>query len=504
MNMLHACAAAAFVAVGLAAAVPDDHSMPHGSKLDPAVQAALDSGRAAIPVIVLGARQYLQPPRGFDEFIAKHRTADRLKLRGEVLDELKKIAREDQPRLLRALGVDSALRSLWIVNAVALSLTPEQVRKASGLAEVAFVYPLTEQLRAQTAPSPLSALVEPHEAPRFDPAGKRVAWYLERINAPRVWNELKVEGRGVLISVLDFGTNYAHTDLRHNVWRNQRETPGNGIDDDRNGYIDDVHGYDFAQMRAETRDSLQARGHGTIASGIIVGDGSGGLITGVAPRARIIPMRGPGITAAALAYQYSLDQGADIVSMSFSIPNLGNVRGIWRMISDHAVAAGLVLIGGAGNFQTTAQLPYQHQSPKDVPSVISVGGVDSLSQLVPFSSLGPAEWGTVALYGDHPLPNGLIKPDLVAFPGAGYPLLAPDDSGYIDPNLNRRGNSFAGPQGAGVAALMLSAAPHTPAWRIKELLEQSARDLETPGKDNRTGAGLLDAYASVKAVLEQK
>ena len=61
--------------------------------------------------------------------------------------------------------------------------------------------------------------------------------------------------------------------------------------------------------------------------------------------------------------------------MSFSIPNLGNVRGVWRMMSDHAVAAGLVLVGGAGNFRTTAAIPYQHQSPKDVPSVISVAGV---------------------------------------------------------------------------------------------------------------------------------
>jgi subtilisin family serine protease len=158
------------------------------------------------------------------------------------------------------------------------------------------------------------------------------------------------------------------------------------------------------------------------------------------------------------------------------------------------------MIGGAGNFQQSATVPYQHQSPKDVPSVISVGGVDSLRNLVPFSSLGPAEWGTVALYGDYALPRGLIKPDVVAFPGAGYPLLASADSGYIDPNTSIRGNSFSGPQGAGIAALMLSAAPQTPAWRIKEIMEATAHDLGEPGKDNRFGAGLLDAFAAVQAV----
>jgi subtilisin len=295
--------------------------------------------------------------------------------------------------------------------------------------------------------------------------------------------------------VLDNGANYEHPDLRGNMWVNTREIAANGIDDDRNGYVDDVYGYDFAQMRAEVRDTSSQRQHGTMTSGIIAGDGSGGILTGVAPRAKIMLMRGSGPTAASLAYQYALENGADVLSMSFSIPNLGNVRGVWRMISDHAVAAGLVLAGGAGNFRTTAQIPVQHQSPKDVPSVISVAGVDSALQIVPFSSGGPAEWGSVALYGDYPMPKGIVKPDLVAFPGAGYPVLSP--TAYVDPNDAIRGNSFAGPQAAGVAALMLSTAPHLPAWRVKEILERTARDLGPPGKDNDFGAGLIDAYAAV-------
>src|SRR4029078_5401242 len=125
-------------------------------------------------------------------------------------------------------------------------------------------------------------------------------------------------------------------DRPRNIWVNAKEIPGNGIDDDHNGYVDDVYGYDFSQMRAEVRDTNSQLQHGTMTSGITLGDGSGGIVTGVAPRARLMPMIGSGVTAAALGYQYALDNGADIVSMSFSIPNLGNVRGVWRMMSDHA------------------------------------------------------------------------------------------------------------------------------------------------------------------------
>ena len=129
-----------------------------------------------------------------------------------------------------------------------------------------------------------------------------------------------------------------------------------------------MYGYDFARMRAEVRDTSPNLQHGTMTSGIVGGDGSGGIVTGIAPRVRLMPMLGSGVTSAALAYQYALENGADIVSMSFSIPNLGNVRGVWRMMSEHAVAAGLVLVGGAGNFRTSSPIPVQHQSPKDVPA----------------------------------------------------------------------------------------------------------------------------------------
>ena len=132
--------------------------------------------------------------------------------------------------------------------------------------------------------------------------------------------------------------------------------------------------------------------------------------------------------------------------------------------------------------------------------MVAAGGVDRDLTLAPFSSMGPVEWTSVQFYRDHPSPT---KPDIVGFPGPGYPVLHPSGTGYTDPNTSIRGNSFSGPHAAGVAALMLSAKPALPAWRVKEIMEETARDLPPSGKDNAAGSGLIDAHAAVSAALRR-
>ncbi|NIQ56781.1 MAG: S8 family serine peptidase, partial [Gemmatimonadetes bacterium] len=88
-------------------------------------------------------------------------------------------------------------------------------------------------------------------------------------------------------------------------------------------------------------------------------------------------------------HEYALENGADVLNMSFSVPDLGNLRGLWRWMSEHAIAAGLVLVSGAGNFQQTEPVPVQLRTPEAIPSVIAVGGVDRDSTLAGFSSMGP-------------------------------------------------------------------------------------------------------------------
>jgi subtilisin family serine protease len=494
--------AAAFVALAAAAA---PHRAADDAKIDPPLQRVLRAGGTA-RVIILGRTQLFAPVGGLEAFASQHATDDRRVLRTQVMATLKRQASTEQARILAALKRERADRALWIVNALSMELNASEIAAASRLPEVLFVYAGGERLAPVRAPEPI-VLIPSEPVPAFTTQGKQVAWNVAHLNAPRVWAEYGNLGAGAVVAVFDNGANYAHTDLRHHLWRNAREVPNNGIDDDGNGYADDVYGYDFGSMQPNVRDTSSGRQHGTMTSGITTGDGTGGTITGVAPRARLMLLKmtggnvdgaGSRPLAAALAYQYALENGADILSMSFSLPGLGNLRGFWRMMSDHAVAAGLVLVGGAGNFRQNQPIPVQHQSPKDVPSVISVGGIDTTNTLVSFSSMGPAEWGTVALYGDYPMPAGLIKPDMVAYPGEGYPVLGIGDSGYINTNEVRiRGNSFSGPQVAGIAALMLTAKPAMPVWTLRRLLEETAHDLGAPGKDNMFGYGLVDAYAAV-------
>jgi subtilisin family serine protease len=484
---LAACAQDGPVESGIRPLAPDE-------KIDGPLRTAAASG-VRVPVFILGAAQLLASPGALDAFAASQRSADRLELRRTVVADLKRIADEHRAALADADWPPEA-RALpfWIVNGVAALLTLEEIERAAARTDVAYLYlmgALPPQARSVSA-----TVVSPVRG-AFTAAGKRVGWNLERIGAPAVW-EAGVTGESVVVALIDDALDLANADLVGNIWVNDDEVPNNGLDDDRNGYVDDRHGYDFARGSPDRGNPSGI--HGTTVAGIIAGDGSGGVVTGVAPAARIMSLGGISFADVALAYQYALENGADVVNMSFSLPNLLNVRGLWRMASDHAVAAGLVLVSGAGNFQLSAPVPVQLRVPEDIPSVIAVGGVDEDRVLAPFSSTGPVEWGTVQFFGDHALPAGLVKPDLVAFPGPGYPLLNASGAGYIESTAGPRGNSFSGPHAAGAAALVLSASPRTPAWRVAEILRATARDIDPAGKDNRTGAGLIDVEAAVRSV----
>ena len=175
------------------------------------------------------------------------------------------------------------------------------------------------------------------------------------------------------------------------------------------------------------------------------------------------------------------------------------------MMSDHAVCAGLVLVSGAGNF-SRLPVPVQIRIPEGIPSVICAGGVDREMNIPKFCSQGPVEWESVKFFEDYPMEKGgLIKPDVCGFPGPGYlVVLSGKNHGYIeDPDNGPRGNSFSSPHVSGVVALMLSANPELTAWRVKEILEETATDLGEPGKDPKTGAGLANALKAVKKALEE-
>ena len=473
-------------------------------KVDPTVVASL-SREDSLSVIVLGQTQLLERVGGLEQFQIAHEGSTRQALRTEVVARLRTAASADQQQITSVLGEGRRVRRLWIYNAVAGTLAPSEIAELSRLASVAYIFAnFGERVVFPTGAERASLVLPSVAAPQFDPARAAVAWNVRWLQADRVWRGLGVVGDGVVIASIDDGVNYAHADLRSHIWSNVGEVANNGRDDDGNGYADDTHGYDFAVMSPDVRSTSTAAQHGTWTAGLMVGDGTGGVAAGIAPRAKLMVLRASGVIAVAEAVQYAVAMGADVVNMSFTYRNEGQRRALWRMMGDHAVAAGLVLAGGAGNFQMTATVPTQIGSPKDVPSVLVAGGVDTTMRLLPFSSIGPVEWGSVPLYRDYPLPTGLVKPDVVAFPGPGLTVLGLSDAGYLPATASIQGNSFSGPQVAGIAALVMSAAPSMPGWKARAIIEATARDIAPAGKDPRTGHGLVDAWAAVNAALASR
>ena len=108
------------------------------------------------------------------------------------------------------------------------------------------------------------------------------------INATSAW-DLSTGSNQVIVAVIDTGVLYTHSDLSANIWTNSGEIPGNGIDDDHNGYIDDVHGWNFI---TNTSDPLDDNGHGTHVSGTIGAVGNNGIgVTGVNWQVKIMALK---------------------------------------------------------------------------------------------------------------------------------------------------------------------------------------------------------------------
>lgn len=155
-------------------------------------------------------------------------------------------------------------------------------------------------------------------------------------------------GKGTVVAVIDTGVDYTHKDLADNIWVNEGEIPGNGIDDDGNGYVDDVHGVDFVEGDS---DPMDEHGHGTHVAGIIaMTPGNGGGV-GVAYGAKIMCVRAGqangsfASTDIAKAIKYAADNGADVINMSFG----GRGRSYLVESALQDAFPSCVLVAAAGN-----------------------------------------------------------------------------------------------------------------------------------------------------------
>lgn len=200
--------------------------------------------------------------------------------------------------------------------------------------------------------------------------------------------------RNIVIAVVDTGVRLDHEDLRQSVWVNSREIAGNGIDDDHNGYIDDVYGYNFASHIANPMPQKSAANgawqwaHGTKVAGLAAATaGNGKGIIGVAGfNAKIMALNNMGTSDAmsqadtANAIRYAADNGADVINMS-----LGGNNGVTRDYENairYAIAKGVVVLAAAGNesMQIGSSYSAAGLSP-GIPGLISIGNFQAATLL---------------------------------------------------------------------------------------------------------------------------
>lgn len=324
-------------------------------------------------------------------------------------------------------------------------------------------------------------------------------WYLNTLKMNQVWDYTR--GAGQVIAVIDAGVDTDHPDLINNIWTNQKEISGDGIDNDHNGYIDDIHGWDFVDggnnpyphvvscPKGTICDEL-AINHATVVSGIIAAEAGNGLdVAGLAPEAKIMPIRaldtlGSGSSADVIkGIDYAIKNGATIINMSFAgtieDPELNTAI-------EKAYNAGLAVVVAAGNKEGTTQInldtspryPICSRGTLGQKISFGVGSHDESGMLSDFSNYGSSCLDLIA-------PGDNITGIVVYDPALGF--IPQVQTGF-------RGTSLAAPMVSGAIALIRSYRPGLSLSRIYQLLRENAGDVSAVNGSFalKIGAGALD------------
>ncbi|HKF20424.1 MAG TPA: S8 family serine peptidase [Candidatus Angelobacter sp.] len=308
-------------------------------------------------------------------------------------------------------------------------------------------------------------------------------WGHYKIGAPTAWNTTL--GDSIIVAVVDTGIDYNHPDIAANVWINTQEIPNNGIDDDGNGFIDDVRGWDFigANCGSPTQgnDPIDHFGHGTHVAGTIAAVGNNGIgIIGIAWHAQVMAVKGLDDSGCGLdstlapAIQYAAHNGADVINASWG------GQGTSQTLEDaiqFAYSLGVVFVAAAGNSSEDALNFF----PANSPEAITVAASDPFDGFANFSNFGSKI--------DVTAPGV----DVLSLRAAGS-LLGP----IVDNDYTRlSGTSMATPHVAGTAALILSQHPTYAPEDVRQALRASASPIGTPGWDLQFGYGIVNATAAL-------
>ncbi|MGQ4648724.1 S8 family serine peptidase [Lyngbya aestuarii] len=292
------------------------------------------------------------------------------------------------------------------------------------------------------------------------PDGGGLDWHNDQVKAPEAWAR-GFTGQGVTVAVIDTGVDITHTDLVNNIWVNPGEVPGNGIDDDANGYVDDLNGWNFAE--SENNNNVMPgnyspdQGHGTHVAGTIAAMNNGFGITGVAYDAKIMAIRMGEVTDGffvnsgnlASAIRYAVDNGAKVINLSLGWDDSVELRDALA----YAAANNVITVSAAGNSGgSNPGKPANYSTQYG----LSVGAVDDNDHIANFSNRAGL--------------NSSMR--YVVAPGVSVYSTTPGNTYEY-----RGGTSMSNPHVAGVVALMLSANPNLTHDQVRDVLTSSATKL---------------------------
>jgi subtilisin family serine protease len=294
---------------------------------------------------------------------------------------------------------------------------------------------------------------------QMDTAVPVMGWGNDSIQASAAWNA-GFRGQNIKVAVVDAPVDVSHPQLKTRIAINTGETPNNGIDDDKNGYVDDYYGATFYSSPSTT---TEVNDHGTHVSGIIAADPTQGQMSGVAPQAQIIPATfldntGNGTLGdAILAMQYAADRGAQIINASWGgtgcDESLGNA---FVALSER----GILLVVAAGNNGADIDVTPFYPAVYNLPNQITVSASDE-NDIVP-------AWSNVG-----------FRNSLLTAPGVDIVSTA-----FNDRYVTMDGTSMATPFVSGAAAVLWSAKPTATASQIKQAILQGVDVI--PGKNSKT------------------
>lgn len=404
--------------------------------------------------------------------------ASRVEKRRSVVRTLMQTASVTQPAALALLppsfrnAKSKPVHSYWIFNGFSTTADYATVLRLASSPQVANIYPdeIIELPPDENGADQGEPTVPP---PTAQPDSSGLEWGLQKMNVDRVWDELGVDGHGVVVASIDSGVLWDHPALKERY----RGWDGSQVEH-KYSWFDVLHG------KTEPYDD---QGHGTHTMGSMVGSSLEGGSIGVAPGARWMSVKaldshGSGMASDLLkAMEWILAPGGDPDLAPDVVSNSWGARTCEDTFRSAVKAwreAGIVAVFSNGNSGQGGESSVG--APACYPESLGVGATDREDHVAEFSSRGPS-------------PLEVVKPNVCA---PGVKIRSSLNNGQYG---EKSGTSMSTPYTAGVVALMLSANPQLDGDGVDTLLEESAVDVGEPGQDNDSGWGRIDAYRAVKA-----